>query len=189
MKNQFWFVIIAACTWPAWADNCIVEQRTVSRQSMRIEERSALRRDILPAAGGHRTCRVDLRVRIGRDWHVANGEYTWPGDAGVDQACAVALDRAEQSARDRVARAQVISENVVICSDRTDTVQLSGVGTGTVGKAAQFRPHPDYPARFYHNGAQCRMFVEPAFVAKDIKTFQGVVCEIGSDQWVVVDKF
>lgn len=173
----------------AIAEQCVLQEKTVARSQVTIAERSTIRRDVVPAINGGKKCMVDLRVRVGLEWYTTFGEHTWPGDMPTDQACAVAVARAEDSVRDRVGRIQTTSEKTLICNDRPELSPLRNTKTGLVGDAGQFRMHPNYPNRFYHNGAQCRWFLEPEFTGRDIRAFQGVVCEVQGGKWVVVDKF
>lgn len=171
------------------AENCVMQDRVVSRSEATIQERSPIRRDVVPYMNNQRKCIVDFRVRINREWHTAFGEHVWSGDAPVDQACARAVAQAENQVLERVGTAHTMNERILVCKDEPRLTTLATTKLGSVGDIGQFRPHPRYPNRFYHNGTQCRWFVEPNFVNNDIRNFQGVICEIGRDQWVVVDKF
>jgi hypothetical protein len=77
----------------------------------------------------------------------------------------------------------------MICRDQPDLLTLRSTNPGTVAELSQFRPHPEYPKRFWHNGAQCRMFLDSAWTGRDIRTYQGVICQVQDSKWVVVDKF
>ena len=171
------------------ADTCILHDKSVTQTQVTIQERSAVRRDVVPTRDNQLRCMVNFRVRINNAWHNAHGEYIWSGDRPSSEACAIAADRAESDVRDRVGRANVTSQRTLICNDRPELRLLRQSSQGAVGNNGQFRPHPNYPDRFYHNGAQCRWFIEPKFVGHDVRTFQGIVCETGPDEWVVVDKF
>jgi len=83
----------------------------------------------------------------------------------------------------------VRSEKVMICNDQENLNNLKTTTPGTKGQLHQFRPHPDYPKRFWHNGAQCRMILDSAWTGRDIHTYQGVICQLQDSTWVVVDKF
>lgn len=170
-------------------DSCVLQDRTVTKTTVTIQERSQIRRDVVPDPAGGRKCLVDFRVRINNQWYTAIGEHTWPGDLPSSQACAVAVKNAEDQVKDRVGKITSVNERVLVCKDRPELSTLRNSDIGTVGDSGQFRIHPDYPGRFWHNGAQCRWFVEPNFTGQDIRTFQGVVCEVGKGQWVVIDKF
>lgn len=171
------------------ADNCVLQDRTVSQSQVYIQERSPVRQSVVPVPNGLKKCIVDFRVRIGADWHTAFGEHTWMGDRPSAEACAIAVARAEDAVRQRVGRSQTISEKILVCKDEPALTTLRNTVVGTVGNIAQFRPHPDYPNRFYHNGAQCRWFVDVAFTGRDVRSFQGIICEMQDQLWVVVDKF
>lgn len=173
----------------ALAQQCVLQANNVTRSSVVIEERAAVRADVVPSVNGGRKCLVNFRARIGAQWHTAFGEFEWAGDRPREEACAVALRRAEDSVRERVSATQVVSEKVLICRDNPDLETLRQTNPGTVGQLSQFRPHPDRPREFWHNGAPCRFFLDSAYVRNDIRTFEGVICKIHNDQWVVVDKF
>ena len=173
----------------ASGDQCVLQDRTVTRGSIVIAERANIRSEVVPAVSGNRKCMVNFRARIGAEWHTAFGEYEWPGDRPRDEACAVALKRAEDSVKERVGRSQVVSEKTLICNDNPDLRTLRQVNPGTMGDLSQFRPHPEYPKEFWHNGAPCRFFLDSTYVGTDIRTFQGVICKVHDTKWVVVDKF
>jgi len=184
------FISLILVTTAALAnDNCVMQERTVTTNSTFILERSTIRRDVVPFGNNQKKCIVDFRVRIKGEWYTAFGEHAWPGDTPSSQACAIAVNQAEVDAIARVARGNVTNERVLICKDRPELKTLRNSQLGTIGDAGQFRPHPDYPNRFYHNGVQCRWFVEPTFTNGNVHMFQGVVCEVQDQKWVVVDKF
>ena len=183
--------LLALCMVPAvaWSQQCVLQSRTVAQSAVTIQERTNLTAEVVPALGGGRKCMVNFRARIGAEWHTAFGEYEWTGDRPREQACAIAVKRAEDSVRERVAQSEIASEKVLVCRDNPDLEILRQINPGTVGNLAQFRPHPDRPREFWHNGAPCRYFLHSAYVARDIRTFEGIICRIDHDQWVVVDKF
>jgi hypothetical protein len=167
----------------------VLQEKTVSRGAVVIAERSELRAEVVPGFSGGRKCLVNFRARIGAEWHTAFGEHEWSGDRPRDEACAVAVKRAEDSVRDQVSSSRVISEKILICNDDPTLETIRQTNPGTVGDLAQFRPHPGYPREFWYNGTRCRWFLDTGFTGRDIKTYQGVICEIHNSKWVVVDKF
>ena len=171
------------------ASECVLQSRTVTQTAVAIQERDQVRAEVVPSVSGGRKCMVNFRARIAGEWHTAFGEYEWNGARSRDEACAVAMSRAEESVRERVSRSRVASEKVLICNDNPDLNTLRQTNPGTVAELSQFRPHPDRPAEFWHNGAPCRFFLDSAFVGNDIRTFQGVICKVHDSKWVVVDKF
>jgi hypothetical protein len=168
--------------------DCVLQDKTVSQSSAVISERTQLSATVVPDPIGKR-CLVTFRARVGATWYTANGEYAWPGDTPRDSACAVAVKRAEDSVRDQVASSRVISEKILVCRDDPTLDTIRQTNPGTVGELAQFRPHPDYPREFWHNGTQCRWFLDTGFTGKTVRTWQGIICQIHDSKWVVVDKF
>ena len=186
MKRLLAFALIPATV---LASECVLQDRTVSRSAVNIVERSKITPEVVPSVNNGKKCMVSFRVRIGTDWHSAFGEYEWAGDRPREEACAVAVTRAESEVRERVGRTQTVSEKTMICSDRPDLDALRSTNPGTVAELHQFRPHPDFPKEFWHNGAPCRYFLDSAYVQSDVRTFQGVICKIHDSKWVVVDKW
>lgn len=171
------------------AAECVLQDRVLQRSEAVISERSQLRSEVVPSITGGRKCMVSYRARIGTEWHSAFGEHEWPGDRPREEACARALAQADEQVRQRVGRAHSVGEKVLICSDNPDLKTLRQTNPGTIGKLAQFRPHPDRARLFWHNGAQCRYFLDSQFTGADIHTWQGIICQLQGDAWVVVDKF
>ena len=186
MKRYLFTLLFPAV---ALAQQCVLQDRTVTRGTVTIAERSEIRPEVVPSFSGGRKCMVSFRARVGSTWHTAFGEYEWPGDRPRDEACAVAVKRAEDSVRERVAAAQVVSEKVLICRDNPDLETMRQINPGTVGELGQFRPHPDYPREFWHNGTQCRFILDTAYTGQDVRTFEGIICKVHNSKWVVVDKF
>jgi hypothetical protein len=125
------------------ASECVLQDRTVSRSAVNIVERSKITPEVVPSVNNGKKCMVSFRVRIGTDWHSAFGEYEWAGDRPREEACAVAVTRAESEVRERVGRTQTVSEKTMICSDRPDLDALRSTNPGTVAELHQYRPHPD----------------------------------------------
>lgn len=175
----------------AWAnsDQCVMQQRTVSQASVQILERSGLRREVVNLPTGAMRCQATFRARIGSEWHTAFGEYDWPGDRSRDEACAIAVTRAEQSVIQRVGQSQLRTDQVMVCRDQADLVTVRESRPGSQGRLHQFRPHPDYPKSFWHQGTHCRWFLDSQFRNQDIYTYQGIICQVQGGLWVVVDKF
>ena len=186
MKQLLWLMLAPVTV---LASECVLQDRTVSRSTVVIAERSRITPEVVPSVNNGRKCMVTFRVRIGSDWHSAHGEYEWAGDRPREEACTVAVKRAEDEVRERVGKLQTINEKTMICSDRPDLDALRSTNPGTVAELHQFRPHPDFPREFWHNGAPCRYFLDSAYVRQDVRTFQGVICKIHDSKWVVVDKW
>lgn len=172
-----------------WAGDCVMQDRTVTRSAVTISERSRITPEVVASPDGGRRCMVTFRVKIGSDWYTTHGQYDWAGDRPREEACTVAVRRAEDEVRERVGKLQTLNEKTMVCSDRPDLDTLRSTNPGTVAELHQFRPHPDYPNEFWHNGAPCRYFLDSAYVRSDVRTFQGVICKVHNSKWVVVDKW
>jgi hypothetical protein len=187
MKSLISTVALIAAA--AHADQCVLQDKTVSQSSAVISERTQLTATVVPEPTGGKRCLVNFRARVGAAWYTANGEYAWPGDTPRDRACAVAVKRAEDSVRDQVASSLVISEKILVCRDDPTLDTIRQANPGTVGDLAQFRPHPSYPKEFWHNGTRCRWFLDTGYTGRDVRTWQGIICLIHNSKWVVVDTF
>jgi len=188
MKSLILLCLIPAVAW-ANSDQCVLQERTVSQGQVTIEERSGLRREVVTLPTGQLRCQVTFRARIGAAWHTAFGEHDWAGDRSRDEACGVAAKRAEDSVRERVGQTRVTTDRVLVCRDQTDLTTLKEARMGTAAQLHQFRPHPDRPRAFWHQGTQCRWFLDSQFRNQDIYTYQGIICQVQGGTWVVVDKF
>jgi hypothetical protein len=173
----------------ALGQQCVLQDKTVTSGSLVITERTELVAEVVPTTIGRRKCLVRFQAKVGAEWHAAFGEQEWDGARPREEACGIAVKRAEDNLRDRIARSQVITERVLICNDSPDLLTLKQTNPGTIGNLAQFRPHPERPREFWHNGAPCRYFLDSNYVNNDIKTFEGIICKIHDSKWVVVDKF
>lgn len=188
MKTLIALILLPGLAW-ATADQCVLQERTVSQGQVTIEERSGLRREVVTLPTGQLRCQVTFRARIGAAWHTAFGEYDWAGDRPRDEACGVAAKRAEDSVREQAGQTRVVTDRVLVCRDQTDLATLKEARVGTAAQLHQFRPHPDHPRAFWHNGTQCRWFLESQFRNSNIYTYQGIICQLQTGKWVVVDKF
>jgi len=183
-------LIVLAALIPALATaECVLQDRTVTSHSIVIQERSGMRQTVVPTPEGGKRCIVNFRARVGATWYSATGQYDWAGDRPAGEACAVAAARADDSVHSQTVSQHVRSEKVMVCNDREDMNTLRSTRPGTTGQLHQFRPHPEYPNRFWHNGAQCQMFLDSAWTGRDIHTYQGVICQLQDSHWVVVDKY
>ena len=171
------------------AGECVLQSRTATQNRGVITERTDVRHVITPDINGMRRCLVSFRARINNEWHTAHGEYEWTGNRPNQEACTVAYHRAEAEVQRRVTPTALASDSVLVCSDRPEHQPIRVTQIGTVGRLSQFRPHPDRPNEFYHNGTQCRWFLDTEFRQNDVNTFQGVICHVQNQNWVVVDKF
>jgi hypothetical protein len=188
LKHSIALAALAASV-TAVAQTCVLQQNTVNRTTATIQERSQISATVVPTVDGRQKCMVDMRVRIGSDWHTTFGEHTWDGHTPREAACAVAVKRAEDAAIQRVSATAVVTENVLICNDRDHLNTLQQANPGTVGDLAQFRPHPTHNREFWYNGTKCRWFVDSVWQQQTVHTMQGIICQLQNSKWVVVDRF
>lgn len=183
-------LLMLAVLFPVLAHaECVMTNRVTTASTVRIDERSDIRQDIVPSpVAGHRRCQVSYKARIGAQWHLAVGTYDWPGNIADVDACAVAVSRADASVRTQVAPVGVRGESTMVCTDRPNLDTLKRTQIGSQGRLHQFRPHPDYPKEFHHNGTRCRWFLDTEWAATDVQTREGIICRLESSQWIVVDK-
>jgi len=187
MSRTLIALLTASLVGSAWAE-CDLKEDSVITNSIKILEKEIVSRTVTPTARG-RSCGIDARFRIGNEWHVQAGDADWKDSETIQQTCARAMDMAERSLTERIGRANIQSRRLVVCRDDGNYRRLDNYEVGTVRRLHQYRPHPTYPNNFVHNGTVCRFFLDTKMQEKDIYTFQGVICEIGRDQWAVVDKF
>ena len=186
MKKLLWLILAPISV---MASECVLQDRTVSRSTVTIAERSKITPVVVPSINNNRKCMVTFSVRINNEWHSAFGEHEWAGDRPREEACTRAIKNAEDEVRERVGRTQSVSEKTMVCSDRPDLDALQSTNPGTMAELHQIRPHPEFPREFWHNGAPCRYFLDSAYVRQDVRTFQGVICKVHDNRWVVVDKW
>lgn len=168
---------------------CVLQSNTTSQASIQIQERSGFSQNIVLMPNGTQRCQVAFRAKIKNEWHTALGHYDVAAGADSSKICTTAQHLAETGLVNRLANKQVASDAVLTCRDQPDLNTLRETQIGTIGQIHQFRPHPNYPGQFLHNGTQCQMFVDPVLTARDVKIWQGVICNLQDSKWVVVDKF
>lgn len=184
------FVLAMLLPTVALAGECVMQSKVASQSRAVVQERSAVTRIVTPELGGQRRCIVSYRARVNDQWLTAHGEHTFTDSQSEQQACQIALHRADSEVITRPAhQALVATDSVVVCSDRPQHQALKHTQVGTVGAAGQFRIHPERPRDFVYNGARCRWFVDTEFAGQDITRVQGVICHLKDQNWVVVDKF
>jgi hypothetical protein len=173
------------------AQQCVMQSKTARIAKVSISERSQMQQEIVPDARGGQRCLVNIRARVNTVWYTGFGEQSLINAASSVQACDMARVRADQSVLQQASPVSVVAtDQVLICRDDPTLDQVQKTTTGTQAKLAQFRPHPDYPKLFHHNGTQCRWFLDtPAWNGKNIRVGQGIICHVKDEFWIVVDKF
>ena len=173
----------------AMAQQCVLQTRTVTQGQIQIEERSQISAQIVPVPGGDQRCMISMRGRVGATWYTGFGEFVFTRTGSPEQACVSARSRAEASIVSQAGARQVATDSTLVCKEDPSLDSLRKAEIGTVAKLAQYRPHPDYPNDFRHNGTRCRWFLDPAWTGRELRTGQGIICQLQDDNYVVVDKF
>jgi len=191
-KQKIRQTAIIALLLPAsvWAQECVIQQKTVTNQTaVIIKQINEIKRDVIPWGTNQKKCIVNFKALVDDRWHMASGEYIWDGDKPVSEACGVAVARAKKDLTQTVKPANIVNEDVVICRDDTNQTDIRVTQVGNLVDIAQLKPHPDYPNKFYHNGAECRWFLDIGWTGRDIRQYRGIACKLEAGKWVVVDKF
>lgn len=179
---------VLAAVIPAMAvAECRMVDQTLTRSEVRVSQRTAPVRTVTETAP--RQCHVRFRLLIDNNWYDAHGSQTWRDDQTVQQACGEAAIRAERDVIDRVGRSRVTNQSLMVCDDDERFRTLRRAEVGTVARLDQYRPHPEFPRAFQHNGTQCRWFLESGMAGSDVRTWQGIICEVQDGRWAVVDRF
>lgn len=169
--------------------NCVLQEKTINQSTASIRETTDIRKDVVPWDANQKKCIVSFKALVGDTWYSANGDFVWDGELPAGEACAAAVTRAKKDLVNSIKPGRVTSEDVLICRDDENNTQISNAQVGSYVDISQLKPHPFYPKRFYHNGAECRWFLESSWTGKDIKQYQGVACKLEPNKWVVADKF
>jgi hypothetical protein len=172
-----------------FAQQCVLQSKTIDNTKTTITEISEIRRDIVPWANGQKKCIVNFKAQIDKQWHMAHGEYIWDGELPAQDACGIAVTQAKKDLTQSVKPSKLISEDVLICNDDTKQNTIKVAKVGSIVDIGQLRPHPTYPNRFYYNGTECKWFLDVSWTGKDIRQYQGIACKVEPTKWVVTDKF
>jgi hypothetical protein len=170
-------------------DGCILQEKTTTRSTATVTERSQIRSAVVPFSNGQKKCIVNYRAKVDNNWYEAMGEYVWDGSNSSAEACSAAVKQADTDLIHRIKPTGLISEQVLICNDNPDTKQLQESNVGTIVDISQLRTHPEHPGSFMDKGTECRWFIDPAFNGRTVHNFQGIACKISEGRWAVVDKF
>lgn len=166
-----------------------MQEKIVNKSDVVIKELSEIRRDVVPWSKNEQKCIVNFKALIGDTWYAANGEYIWDGELPSAEACGAAVNKAKKDLTAKVKPATLLSEEVLICNDDRQRSNIKVAKVGSIVDISQLRAHPNYTNKFYHNGTECRWFLDSSWTGKDIRQYQGVACKLEPSKWVVVDKF
>ena len=173
----------------AMAQQCVMQEKIVNKNDTVIKEIGEIRRDVIPWLKNEKKCIVNFKALIDDTWYLAHGEYIWDGERPSQEACGAAISQAKKDLTAKVKPSTIISEEVLVCNDDKQLETIKVAKVGSIVDIAQLRAHPNYTNKFYHNGAECRWFLDSSWNGKSIQQYQGVACKLEPTKWVVVDKF
>ncbi len=188
MSRVMLVALVAASTVATAQENCVLQTATVTN-STAVVERGAVTANIVSDTNGTKKCVVAFRARVGDDWHVTGGEAKWDGVSSPEAACALAVKEGEKALVETLAPLALRSEQRMLCNDSEQLRTLPLTSIGQRGNLDQFRVHPEYPRVFYHNGTECRWTLDTVFESNQVHTYQGIICKVAGNQWVLVDRF
>ena len=171
------------------AQECRVHNQSVTNSRVTINERTYPRRDVITDPDGKKYCQVMFRARVGNSWYNAHGSAEWMASSTIEQVCGQAAINAEQDLITSIGNTRISQNTVLICDDDDRFRQLQYFEVGTIGDLEQFRLHPNYPGEFAYNGTRCRWILDTVYQNGDVKTLQGIICNLNSNKWAIVDKF
>jgi len=163
----------------AWAD-CDVKSASFLANEHQVGEIQNLQET---AKQGVCTVEFDIEVD-GVNHHLTETEKGWEQTPSL---CYYARERARKNLLLNLG-GKFKSEAVTSCKDGTtppnkirigDTILANEVGPSPIKKT------------FKHKGATCRMFQEHTTVDRELRTYNGVICQIDNSDtnWLVVDKW
>lgn len=179
--------VLSAAAMTASAE-CVLQTSTVTNAAA-VVERGEVTANIVTDATGTKKCVVAFRARVGADWHVTGGEALWDGQSAPEVACELAVKAGEKALVETLAPLALRSEQRMLCNDSEQLRTLPLTDVGQRGNLDQFRVHPEYPRVFYHNGTECRWTLDTVFESSRVRTYQGIICKVAGNQWVLVDRF
>lgn len=185
------FLIISTISLTSLAQDCLLQERTVSKDSGTISDIRNVRAEVLPWKNGYQKCVVTLDGLANGQWSQGRGEFVWDGQSSSKQACSAAVELAKKNLLNELKSSTISNESVVICREKPKEEQpLLNPKVGTIlDNPNVLRVHPKFQNTFYHNGEECRWYIETGWNGKDILQFNGIVCRYGPKKWIIVDKF
>jgi len=133
------------------------------------------------------TCIVSYNTTLGNQTFKAEGRYSWDGRANTFDSCKLAEQQADLNVIKKINQTRVASRSTLECNDAINTTFVLEVGA--VGKLSQFTLDTKYPKTFNYKGTSCYRFISTEFLGNDLVNSNGVACELGKDDLVVVDKW
>jgi len=175
----------------ASAQECILKEKTTARETGTVALIKNINAEVTPWGKGQQKCTASLEGYANGKWHNATGEFIWDGDYTPAKACGAAVELAKKNLLTGLNSSTIVNESVVICKEQEEKDKpIINPRIGTIlDDITRLRPNPKFPKSFYHNGEECKWYLETGWNGKDIRQFNGIVCRYGPTKWIIVDKF
>jgi hypothetical protein len=175
----------------ALAQECILKEKTTAKETGTVALIKNVNAEVVPWGKGQQKCIASLDGYANNQWNHATGEFIWDGDYTPAKACGAAVELAKKNLLTGLNSSIIVSESVVVCKEQEEKDKpLINPKVGTIlDDVNRLRPNPKFPRAFYHNGEECRWYLETGWNGKNIRQFNGIVCRYGPAQWIIVDKF
>ena len=182
--------ISAIITTGALAQECVMRERTTSKEVGQLYETRNITAEVVPWGKGQHKCVVNLEGLTDGKWYPGRGEFIWDGDHSHAKACGAAVELAKKNLLTGLNSSIITSESVVICKEPEEKDRpLLNPKVGTIiDNVNRLRLNTKVP-KFYHKGEECRWYLETGWNGRDILQFNGIVCRYGPAKWIIVDKF
>ncbi len=184
-------LILSLISSPSIAQECIMKEKTTSREVGQIYEIRNVIAEVSTHGKGQFKCTASIEGYTQGKWHQGRGDFIWNGNLSQDKACGAAVELAKKNLLTGLYSSTIENEALIVCKepDEKDKPLLNPkIGT-IIDDVNRLRKHPNYAKSFYHKGEECRWYLETGWNGKDILQFQGIVCRYGPTKWIIVDKF
>jgi len=181
-------ILFATVFAPAIAKDCVLQQRTTTTNAGEITEIRNVNFDVINLDHGRKRCMARIDGLVKGQWLRSYGDHTYDHEP-TKVGCGVAVEVAKNNLLIRLNQSTIKTESVVVCRDDQKPKMVSTQLGNIVDDITQLRPHPTYHRTFYHQGQECRWFVEMNWTGANLQPINGIVCKLNPRQWIVVDKF
>jgi len=168
---------------------CYVRSAMTSLASMSITNIADMNSMVVPISPTQNKCFVNFRAQVNGGWITVEAEKVGLKNIPEKQLCDEAIEQGRIQVLSRANPGRIQVEQNMVCDERS-AIQVRKVKPGEMILESEVRPHPNFPKPFTYRTSKCRWFIEPeVHPGKDLLQRQGIVCQINSNQWQVVDKW
>ena len=152
----------------SFAQDCIMKERITSKEVGRLDEIRNGIAEVKPFGNGQYKCTASIEGYAGGKWHNGSGDFIWNGDLSQEKACGAAVELAKKNLLTGLYSSIIESKTLVVCKEPEEKDRpLLNPKIGTIiDNVNRLRKHPTYPTAFYHNGEECRWYLETGWNGK-----------------------